>query len=338
MMLSPLLLLLYMIRIQERDEEQPYPAQISDNNGGDRRRLKPSASARPTPSTSGCCAAVRPRGLRDGGERRRDSGGFELETFGGFESVDGTVHRFLSGLPQRSGFPSKAAGFCAKSAADCGIPPVKLLNERSTTALAGTLDPTSAGISPEMLLYERFRYCTLLTPRSGGTVPFNKFELRSKTLTCSNPPPGISPEMKLFLRLTTVRFGSKLRFLEIPRAKSIVGEVQHLEVGEVAGGEVGEIAGDLVGGEREDPELGGGGEGGGEGAVEEVGGEVEVAEVGEEEEVGGEGAEEAGAREEEADDAGNGGEVQDSVGEAGARDAVPGAGGLVVVVPVGEDA
>ena len=63
--------------------------------------------------------------------------------FGGFESVEGMVQRILSGLPQRSGFPTKSAAFCLRKASEGGISPEKLLKERSSVTLDKSLDPST---------------------------------------------------------------------------------------------------------------------------------------------------------------------------------------------------
>lgn len=64
----------------------------------------------------------------------------------------------MSGLPQRYALPANATGLCDRNAGEFGMPPVKLLKDRSNVTLAGSLFPSSLGISPENRFEERFKY------------------------------------------------------------------------------------------------------------------------------------------------------------------------------------
>jgi len=119
------------------------------------------------------------------------AGEIEDVIFGGVDRVEGIIQGFFNGFPHKSRFPENNSKPRPTNA--FGICPVKLLNERSIVAFSGTPGANSAGIRPEILLYERFKYLNPDPPRSAGKDPLNRLAERSSTSIEPNPD-GTSPE------------------------------------------------------------------------------------------------------------------------------------------------
>ena len=112
----------------------------------------------------------------------------------GGDSDGPAVQRIFRGGPQRPGFPSKFSGFWVRRGFELGISPERLLKERSTVAPAGISTANSAGMSPESLLYDKFRSWSLASKRKFlGMEPLKRLELRSRSSPFGNPLAGSSP-------------------------------------------------------------------------------------------------------------------------------------------------